>query len=78
MMKMMPGQMSSMMKMDVDLWFLDNMIPHHQGAIDMANMALKNSEHQEIITLAQSIITSQQKEISMMQQWKAAWYPPAQ
>lgn len=78
MMKMMPGQMSGMMKMDVDLWFLDNMIPHHQGAIDMANMALKNSAHQEIITLAQSIITSQQKEITMMQQWKAAWYPPAQ
>ncbi len=78
MMKMPPGQMSGMMKMDVDLWFLDNMIPHHQGAIDMANMALKNSERQEIITLAQSIITSQQKEISMMQQWKSAWYPPSQ
>ena len=78
MMKMTPGQMPGMMKMDVDLWFLDNMIPHHQGAIDMANMALKNSEHQEIITLAQSIITSQQKEITMMQQWKTAWYPPAQ
>jgi len=78
MMKMTPGQMPGMMKMDVDLWFLDNMVPHHQGAIDMANMALKNSEHQEIITLAQSIITSQQKEITMMQQWKTAWYPSSQ
>jgi len=66
------------MKMDVDLWFLDNMIPHHQGAIDMANMALKNSERQEIITLAQSIIISQQKEINMMRQWKTAWYPSSQ
>jgi len=78
MMKMTPGQMPGMMKMDVDLWFLDNMIPHHQGAIDMANMALKNSKRQEIITLAQSIIASQQKEITMMQQWRTAWYPLSQ
>jgi len=73
---MMPGHTPGMMmKMDVDLWFINNMIPHHQGAIDMANAALKNSQRQEILDLAQSIISAQQKEIDMMKQWKSAWYP---
>ena len=76
-MSMMPGQMPQMMNMDIDLWFINDMIPHHQDAIEMANMAIKNAEHPEILTLAQSIIASQQQEIDKMQQWKEAWYPAA-
>jgi hypothetical protein len=53
--------------------FIRMMIPHHQGAIDMAKLALKNAKHQEIKDLANAIIQSQQREIDQMQQWLQAW-----
>jgi uncharacterized protein (DUF305 family) len=46
-----------------DKAFIDAMVPHHQGAIAMAEVALKNAEHQEIIQLSRNIISSQQAEI---------------
>jgi uncharacterized protein (DUF305 family) len=57
-----------------DLRFLNAMIPHHQGAVTMANQALEKSSRTEIKQLAQNIITSQQKEIDQMNQWKRQWY----
>lgn len=56
-----------------DQAFLEGMIPHHQGAIDMANAALKNAKHEELKALATAIIDSQQKEIDQMKAWMAAW-----
>jgi uncharacterized protein (DUF305 family) len=50
------------------------MIVHHQGAVVMAQEALKNAKHQEIKDLAQNIITAQNKEIAEMQAWQVAWY----
>jgi uncharacterized protein (DUF305 family) len=46
-----------------DRRFIDAMVPHHQGAIAMARVALKNAEHEEIEQLSQNIISSQQAEI---------------
>ncbi len=46
--------------------FIDAMVPHHQGAIDMANVALENAEHPEILQLAQNIISTQQAEIDQL------------
>jgi uncharacterized protein (DUF305 family) len=46
-----------------DRRFIDAMVPHHQGAIAMAEVALKNAEHEEIEQLSQNIISSQQAEI---------------
>jgi uncharacterized protein (DUF305 family) len=43
--------------------FIDAMVPHHQGAIAMARVALKNAEHEEIQELSRNIISSQQAEI---------------
>jgi uncharacterized protein (DUF305 family) len=43
--------------------FIDAMVPHHQGAVEMAEVALKNAEHEEIKELARNIISSQQAEI---------------
>lgn len=57
-----------------DLRFINAMIPHHEGAIDMAKQALEKSNRPEIKTLAQNIITSQQKEIDQMLQWRKDWY----
>lgn len=57
-----------------DLRFIDMMIPHHEGAILMAQDALKNSNHQEIRDLAQKIIDAQKKEIEQLKQWRKQWY----
>ncbi len=57
-----------------DLQFLDTMIAHHQGAIDMAKAAVAKSQHAEIKTLAANIISSQQKEIAQMKTWREQWY----
>lgn len=56
-----------------DVRFIDAMIPHHEGAIAMAEEALKKSERAEIKALAQAIIASQSEEIERMKQWRAAW-----
>lgn len=57
-----------------DQEFLAEMIVHHQGAIDMAKLALTNAKHQEIKDLAQAIIAAQTKEIGEMKQWQKDWY----
>ncbi|MCQ3972081.1 MAG: DUF305 domain-containing protein [Anaerolineae bacterium] len=58
-----------------DALFIDSMIMHHQGAIDMANQALKEATKPEIKTLAENIIKAQEAEIKQMQDWRKAWYP---
>ncbi|MEY4313400.1 MAG: hypothetical protein RLZZ319_909, partial [Actinomycetota bacterium] len=51
---------------EFDGLFLMHMIAHHQGAIDMATNVLTTSTNDEVITLANNIITSQQAEIDEM------------
>lgn len=57
-----------------DKAFIDEMIVHHQGAVQMAELALTNAKHEEIKTMANDIISAQTKEIEQMKQWKSAWY----
>ncbi|MBE9142384.1 DUF305 domain-containing protein [Planktothrix mougeotii] len=57
-----------------DQHFIVMMIPHHQGAITMADLALQRSQHPEIRTLAQSIKDSQTREIEKMATWYRQWY----
>jgi uncharacterized protein (DUF305 family)/Spy/CpxP family protein refolding chaperone len=57
-----------------DQRFIEAMISHHQGAIDMAKMAQQMAEHEEIKTLADAIIIAQQAEIEQMQSWLKEWY----
>lgn len=58
-----------------DLRFIDSMIPHHEGAVLMAQEALQKSSRPEIRTLAKAIIDAQQKEIRLLQGWRKDWYP---
>jgi uncharacterized protein (DUF305 family) len=60
-----------------DRLFLANMIAHHQGAIDMANLALTNAKHQEVKDLATAIFSAQTKEINNMTAWQGSWSYPA-
>jgi uncharacterized protein (DUF305 family) len=46
-----------------DITFIDAMVPHHQGAIAMARVAVKNAEQEEIKKLSRNIISTQQAEI---------------
>lgn len=57
-----------------DQAFLAEMIVHHQGAVEMAQLALTNAKHQEIKDLAKAIIEAQNKEITEMQVWQKNWY----
>ena len=51
--------------------FVRGMIPHHQGAVDMAIIELKYGKDPELRKMAQEIIDSQKKEIEFMKQWQA-------
>ena len=57
-----------------DQAFIDEMIPHHQGAIRMAQVELVNGQDPEVQTLAQEIIDAQTREIEQMNQWREQWY----
>jgi uncharacterized protein (DUF305 family) len=50
--------------------FIDAMVPHHQGAIAMAEVALKNAEHEEIKELSRNIVSTQQSEIEELKSIK--------
>ncbi len=62
---------------EYDRMFLANMIAHHQGAIDMANMALTTAKHSELKSLAQDIVSAQTSEITNMTDWQKTWGYPA-
>jgi uncharacterized protein (DUF305 family) len=58
---------------DFDKEFLDNMIPHHQMAVMMANMLKLNTERPEMKKLADDIVAAQTKEIENMKTWQRSW-----
>ncbi len=60
-----------------NLRFIDGMILHHQGAVEMAKEVQQKSQRPELKQLADAIITDQNQEIGQMQQWRTAWYPNA-
>lgn len=54
---------------DSDVDFVLGMIPHHQGAIDMAQVALRNAKDEQIRKWATDVIREQEREIAEMQAW---------
>jgi uncharacterized protein (DUF305 family) len=54
---------------NADVDFRTHMIPHHQGAVEMARVALKHAKDPETKRMAQKIIDDQEKEIAEMQDW---------
>lgn len=57
-----------------DLQFLDTMIAHHQGAVEMAKPAQAKAQRAEVKTLAKNIIADQEKEIAQMRRWREEWF----
>jgi uncharacterized protein (DUF305 family) len=54
---------------NADVDFVKGMIPHHQGAIDMAKTVLAFGKDPEVKKLADEIIKAQESEIALMQEW---------
>lgn len=61
--------MTAMMIPDADLAFACGMIPHHQGAIDMAKTVQASGKDEEIKQMAQKMIDAQTKEIEELTTW---------
>jgi uncharacterized protein (DUF305 family) len=56
---------------NADADFVSHMIPHHQGAVDQAEVELKYGKDPQMRALAKNIIKAQREEISFMKQWQA-------
>jgi uncharacterized protein (DUF305 family) len=68
------GPVQSNLIGDIDRHFIEQMIPHHDDAVAMAELALDRAEHAELRELAQTIRTTQSQEIDQMRSWYEAWY----
>src|SRR5918999_3772131 len=62
---------------DADVTFTQNMIPHHQQAIEMARLVDSHADRPELRELADSIKSSQRQEITQMEGWLRSWGEPA-
>ncbi len=65
---------NSNMMGNIDQHFIEQMIPHHDDAISMANIALQKAEHMEIKNLSQNIVKAQTEENIKMSAWYKNWF----
>ena len=58
---------------DADVTFTQDMIPHHQQAVEMADLALMHAKSAEVVGLAKQIKAAQDPEIKTMTGWLKTW-----
>lgn len=69
MFRMSPPMMMGMMAQDVDLAWICAMIPHHQGAIAMARVVIRNGDDEEAKGLAREVIDGSEREVRKLVAW---------
>ena len=57
-----------------DRAFIDMMIPHHEGAVTMAQEELAKGRNATLGGLAENIVAAQEREIAQMREWREKWY----
>lgn len=57
--------------------FVLGMIPHHQEAVDVAQVVLERGERPEVRALAETIVATQAQEIERLETWRSAWFAEA-
>ena len=61
---------------DTDVMYLQMMVAHHEQGLEMVRLAEKNSERDDIKTLAQAVDATQSDEVTMMKGWLTDWKQP--
>ena len=74
--KMNQAMSGALMTGDPDRDFVAMMIPHHEGAINMAQVELQYGKDPTLRRMATDIVTAQKKEIAKMQRWQATHHSP--
>lgn len=59
---------------DLEKAFLEEMIIHHEGAVEMAQTLLKGTTRPDLVKLGNDIVTAQTGEIQMMRGWLDTWF----
>lgn len=59
---------------ELDRAFIDEMIVHHEGAVEMAQILVDGTNRPELVQLGNEIITAQTEEIEMMKRWREEWF----
>lgn len=54
--------------------FLENMIPHHQEAVDTSSLVFSQTQDAQLKQFTQAVIEAQTKEITQMKEWLRSWY----
>ncbi|MEK7059144.1 MAG: DUF305 domain-containing protein [Patescibacteria group bacterium] len=72
-MSQMTEQLKSKTGDEFDKAFVEMMISHHEGAVDMAELIPSRAKHDELKKMGDDIISAQTKEIADMKQWQQDW-----
>jgi uncharacterized protein (DUF305 family) len=72
--KQLSGELDDKTRNALDRAFAENMIVHHQGAIEMAGKVVDQTKRPEVKALAEEIITTQGAEVETMNGWLKKWY----
>lgn len=59
---------------ELDKAFIDEMIIHHEGAVEMAGTLIAGTKRSELLKLGNDIISAQTGEIEMMKRWRTEWF----
>lgn len=74
MMMDMTSRMDGKKGAELEKVFLEDMIVHHEGAIQMAQKLKDGTTRTELIQMADDIISTQTKEVEMMKKWLGEWF----